>query len=304
MDFRGIGKVEKDFIPLLEEVCSRYPSLVDIRKKRSQIFTQWSFTALGRVFHFLNTKRVRDMQSFPNFKPHVDRVLEMKRLEKNVTILDMEVKTFLTKVDDVKEGFEECDLDVELRYDDGEKDLVKRMSYQEMLEAAFQMNTQAALLTLSVTETAAEGRFEQLKEKMDKALQVNLELNAKLHEMTIAQADCEKKQEDKATRLSETRVTEKRAIEACRKLRKNNDDLSLKCQNMKKVIEELVAQNTELIQEKERLYSGTSACVGDVIALQRFPSLRCGVVVSPSSHHGVCTTQLKIPVYSSLAFCC
>ncbi|KOM34052.1 hypothetical protein LR48_Vigan02g020200 [Vigna angularis] len=56
------------------------------------------------------------MQSFPNFKPHVDRVLEMKRLEKNVTILDMEVKTFLTKVDDVKEGFEECDLDVELRY--------------------------------------------------------------------------------------------------------------------------------------------------------------------------------------------
>ncbi|KAG2403510.1 uncharacterized protein HKW66_Vig0187970 [Vigna angularis] len=201
MDFRGIGKVEKDFIPLLEEVCSRYPSLVDIRKKRSQIFTQWSFTALGRVFHFLNTKRVRDMQSFPNFKPHVDRVLEMKRLEKNVTILDMEVKTFLTKVDDVKEGFEECDLDVELRYD-------KRPD---------------GSVNLRATET--------VKDK----------------DLTIAHADCEKKQEDVATRLCET---EKLAIEAGRKLQKNNEDLTLECENMKKVMKELIAHNNKVIQEK------------------------------------------------------
>ncbi|KAG2403511.1 Ubiquitin carboxyl-terminal hydrolase [Vigna angularis] len=57
VDFRDIGKVEKDFIPLLEEVCSQYPLLMDIKKKRSQRFTDWAFTALGRVLHFLNLKK-------------------------------------------------------------------------------------------------------------------------------------------------------------------------------------------------------------------------------------------------------
>eukprot|EP00256_Glycine_max_P031703 XP_006575933.1 ubiquitin carboxyl-terminal hydrolase 12 [Glycine max] len=62
VDFRGLGKLEEDFVPLLEEVCSRYPSLIDSMQKRSQRFIEWAFTALGRVLHFLKTKNVmRDM---------------------------------------------------------------------------------------------------------------------------------------------------------------------------------------------------------------------------------------------------
>ncbi|KAG2399192.1 MATH domain and coiled-coil domain-containing protein [Vigna angularis] len=302
VDFRGIGKVDKNFIPLLEEVCSWYPSLIDSKKNRSQRFTEWAFTALGRVLHFLNTKKLREMDhdAYNNLqilweevetfgfdlewliphvqfalgvKTHVERALEVKRLEENVTILEMEAMTSRTKMIEAmvnlrrtrrdlvktKDGFEECDLDAELGYGGGEKDLVRRMSHQELLEAAFEMSTRAALLMLRDTETA-EDRVKQLKEKLailnsdlDKALKVNFELNAKLPEMIIAHSDCEKKQEDVATRLFEARVTEKHTIETGRKFQKNNDDLTLKCQKMKKVIEELVMRNTEFIQQKTKL---------------------------------------------------
>ncbi|XP_014511357.1 uncharacterized protein LOC106770049 [Vigna radiata var. radiata] len=117
VDFRGIGKVEKKFIPLLKEVCSRYPSLIDNKKRKSQIFIESAFTALGRVLYFLKTKKVRDMdynacnhlqtlwEELETFefdllwlKPHVqsalgmttslEKVLAIKRLEEKVTILE------------------------------------------------------------------------------------------------------------------------------------------------------------------------------------------------------------------------
>jgi len=31
------------------------------RERRTRRFTEWGFTALGRVLHFLNTKKVKDM---------------------------------------------------------------------------------------------------------------------------------------------------------------------------------------------------------------------------------------------------
>ena len=60
-DFRGLGKIEKDFIQLLEEVCSKHPTLIEsqVKRYRSQRFSEWSFTALGRVLHFLKTKKVK-----------------------------------------------------------------------------------------------------------------------------------------------------------------------------------------------------------------------------------------------------
>ncbi|CAL0299480.1 unnamed protein product [Lupinus luteus] len=61
MDFRGLGKVEQAFVPLLEEVCSRHPSLIECQQKRSRSFTEWAFIALGRVLHFLKTKKIKDM---------------------------------------------------------------------------------------------------------------------------------------------------------------------------------------------------------------------------------------------------
>ncbi|KAJ7971377.1 Ubiquitin carboxyl-terminal hydrolase 12 [Quillaja saponaria] len=61
VDFRDLGEAEKAFVPLLEEVCSWYPSLIECQRKRSRMFTQWAFTALGRVLHFLKTTKVKNM---------------------------------------------------------------------------------------------------------------------------------------------------------------------------------------------------------------------------------------------------
>ncbi|KAM1363360.1 hypothetical protein FF1_028242 [Malus domestica] len=63
MDFRGLGKIERAFVPLLEEVCSWHPSLIECQKKRSRTYIEWAFTALGRVLHFLKTTKVKDMTS-------------------------------------------------------------------------------------------------------------------------------------------------------------------------------------------------------------------------------------------------
>ncbi|XP_050138114.1 MATH domain and coiled-coil domain-containing protein At3g58250-like [Malus sylvestris] len=60
-DFRGLGKIEKAFVPLLDEVCSWHPSLIECQRKRSRMFTEWAFTALGRLLHFMKTKKVKDM---------------------------------------------------------------------------------------------------------------------------------------------------------------------------------------------------------------------------------------------------
>nr|XP_011468754.1 PREDICTED: uncharacterized protein LOC101296030 isoform X2 [Fragaria vesca subsp. vesca] len=61
IDFRGLGKIDKTFVPLLEEVCLWHPSLISCQRKRSRMFSEWAFTALGRVLHFLKTTKVKDM---------------------------------------------------------------------------------------------------------------------------------------------------------------------------------------------------------------------------------------------------
>ncbi|XP_024161254.1 uncharacterized protein LOC112168364 isoform X2 [Rosa chinensis] len=60
-DFRGFGKVDKAFVPLLEEVCSLYPSLVECQQNRGEQFTQWAFTTLGRLLYFLKTRKPKDI---------------------------------------------------------------------------------------------------------------------------------------------------------------------------------------------------------------------------------------------------
>ncbi|MED6108800.1 hypothetical protein PIB30_027490, partial [Stylosanthes scabra] len=63
VDFRSLCKIEKRFVQLLEEACSNHPTLIESQQKRNktQKFIEWSFTALGRVLHFLNTKSAKDM---------------------------------------------------------------------------------------------------------------------------------------------------------------------------------------------------------------------------------------------------
>ncbi|XP_062017675.1 uncharacterized protein LOC133734029 isoform X2 [Rosa rugosa] len=60
-DFRGFGKVDKAFVPLLEEVCSLHPSLVECQQNRGEQFTQWAFTTLGRLLYFLKTRKPKDI---------------------------------------------------------------------------------------------------------------------------------------------------------------------------------------------------------------------------------------------------
>ncbi|CAJ1963884.1 unnamed protein product [Sphenostylis stenocarpa] len=116
-----LGKIEQTFLPLLEEVCSRHPLLINSQQKRSSRFVEWAFTALGRVLHFLKTKKVKDMdndacnhlkilwEELETFKfdltwlePHVqsalsmktltERAVKVKRLGENVDALEMKTK--------------------------------------------------------------------------------------------------------------------------------------------------------------------------------------------------------------------
>ncbi|CAJ1967355.1 unnamed protein product [Sphenostylis stenocarpa] len=133
--FRGLEKMEEDFIPLLEEVCSQHPSLVDRQKKRTLMYVEWAFTALGRVLHFLKTKKVKDMdddacnhlqvlwEELETFKfdltwlePHVqsalgmknyrERSIQVKKMKEKVSFLETETKMLKEKMMQAKINLE------------------------------------------------------------------------------------------------------------------------------------------------------------------------------------------------------
>ncbi|KAK7392745.1 hypothetical protein VNO78_21192 [Psophocarpus tetragonolobus] len=135
VDFRGLGKIEQDFVSLLEEVCLQHPSLINIQKNRTQRFVEWAFTALGRVLHFLKTKKVKDMndnacnhlqilwEELETFKfdlswlePHVksalsmknytERTIQLNKLKENVSALEKEVKMLKAKIMEAKVNLE------------------------------------------------------------------------------------------------------------------------------------------------------------------------------------------------------
>ncbi|KAJ1432889.1 TRAF-like [Sesbania bispinosa] len=143
VDFKGLGKIEKAFVPLLEEVFSWHPSLIDCQIKRTHRFKEWAFTSLGRVLHFLKTKKVKDMnesafsdlkilweeletckfnlswlephiQSALGMKSYIDRVEQVKRMKENVVALDRETEK-------LKEKLVAAVIDLEI----ARKDLVK-----------------------------------------------------------------------------------------------------------------------------------------------------------------------------------
>ncbi|XP_054792391.1 MATH domain and coiled-coil domain-containing protein At3g58270-like isoform X5 [Prosopis cineraria] len=127
VDFWGLGKIENVFVPLLEEVCSKHSSLIECQRKRSQRFVEWAFTSLGRVLHFLKTKRVKDMndeacehlqilgeeletfrfdlswlephvQSALGMKNYLEKAMRVKKLRENVSALEMEMKRLKAKL--------------------------------------------------------------------------------------------------------------------------------------------------------------------------------------------------------------
>ncbi|XP_047156277.1 MATH domain and coiled-coil domain-containing protein At2g01790-like [Vigna umbellata] len=63
MFMRSFTNIDRNYVPLLEEVCLQYPYLLVSQENRSCKFTEWAFTALGRLLYFLETKQVKDMDN-------------------------------------------------------------------------------------------------------------------------------------------------------------------------------------------------------------------------------------------------
>ncbi|CAN6567014.1 unnamed protein product [Malus baccata var. baccata] len=141
IDFRGLGKIDKAFVPFLEEVCLLHPSLIECQRKRSPMFTEWAFTALGRLLHFLKTNKGTDMnedacehlrllweelesfrfdlawlephvQSALGMKKFVERELEVRELRNNVDALEIEVKRLKARLNLAELDFEDAKRDM------------------------------------------------------------------------------------------------------------------------------------------------------------------------------------------------
>lgn len=127
IDFKSLVPEEAAFIPLWEEVCSWHLSLVENQRRRSPRFILWAFIALGRVLHFLKTKKIRDMgeddsmhlqvlweelqsfgfdltwlephvQSALGAKAYLERVKHVKNLRDNVATLEIEMRKLKAKL--------------------------------------------------------------------------------------------------------------------------------------------------------------------------------------------------------------
>ncbi|MED6108142.1 hypothetical protein PIB30_020589 [Stylosanthes scabra] len=99
VDFKGLCKIGKEFVQILEEVCSRHPNLVEIHRKRkmSEKFNEWLFTTLGKVLHFLKTKKVKDMLNDDACKElqYLWEELEMVKFDDDLSWLKKHVESAL-----------------------------------------------------------------------------------------------------------------------------------------------------------------------------------------------------------------
>ncbi|CAL5183767.1 unnamed protein product [Lathyrus oleraceus] len=128
VDFKGLGQIEKAFVPLLEEACTQQPSLIVSQQKRSGKFMEWAFMALGRVLYFLKTKKVKDMndlackelqmlweelelfsfdltwleprvQSALRMKSYLEKLDEAQKLKNTLVVLELEIERLKSKID-------------------------------------------------------------------------------------------------------------------------------------------------------------------------------------------------------------
>ncbi|XP_054791938.1 MATH domain and coiled-coil domain-containing protein At3g58270-like isoform X2 [Prosopis cineraria] len=145
IDYQSLKPEEVGFVLLLEDVCSRNPSLIESQKKRSPKFTHWAFIALGQVLHFLKTTKAKNMdESACNYfqglweevqlfgfdltwlEPHVqyalgmkdylERAKKVKKLEEEVVALENEMKKLRACL-----AATEVDLNIERRHLRGEE---------------------------------------------------------------------------------------------------------------------------------------------------------------------------------------
>ncbi|XP_028804765.1 protein RESTRICTED TEV MOVEMENT 3-like [Neltuma alba] len=159
VDFKDLGKIEKKFVPLLEEVCSWHPSLMDCQKNKSRKFTEWVFTALGRVLQFLKGKKWKDMneeaceklrqvweelemsrldlswleplvKSAVNMKGYDEKAEKVKKLKQNLVVVEAELKTIKEKLASTEQRVEMARKElVNAEQDFEEKDLDAKIGY-------------------------------------------------------------------------------------------------------------------------------------------------------------------------------
>ncbi|QHO25680.1 hypothetical protein HN51_048988 [Arachis hypogaea] len=142
IDLNGGGKIGKVHLELLDKACSKHPSLIESLIKSSQRFIEGGFTALGRVLHFLKTKKMKDMMNddaarkelqdlwdevervgFDDLtwlEPHVRSALSMKdyiqreevvtKLKGNVVDLEDRVKRAKRELEIAEKDFDKRDL--------------------------------------------------------------------------------------------------------------------------------------------------------------------------------------------------
>ncbi|KAK7244716.1 hypothetical protein RIF29_39542 [Crotalaria pallida] len=123
LDFEKLKlpREEMAYIPLLEEACIWHSSLIISQKKKSELFKAWAFISLGKVLHFLKTKKVKDMdenvcdelrdlweelkssgfdlawlephvQSALGAKAHLEKTMTVKKLQDDVVAMEIKMK--------------------------------------------------------------------------------------------------------------------------------------------------------------------------------------------------------------------
>ncbi|MED6147993.1 hypothetical protein PIB30_049032 [Stylosanthes scabra] len=60
VDFYGLCRVDKSFLPLLKEACGKNPNLIECQRKHSEMLRQSAFDSLGRLLFLLHNVRIRD----------------------------------------------------------------------------------------------------------------------------------------------------------------------------------------------------------------------------------------------------
>ncbi|KAI9111195.1 hypothetical protein K1719_017806 [Acacia pycnantha] len=154
-----LGKVEKSFVPLLVEVCSWHPSLLDCKKNKSRRFTEWAFTALGQVLRFLKNKKWKDMnekaceelqqlweelemsrldlswleplvKSAVNMKGYYEKVDKVKNMKQNLVMLETKMNMIKEKLVVTEESIEMMRKELVNAVEDfEEKDLEAEIGY-------------------------------------------------------------------------------------------------------------------------------------------------------------------------------
>ncbi|KAK4261750.1 hypothetical protein QN277_004706 [Acacia crassicarpa] len=159
VEFKDLGRIEKPFIPLLEEVCSWHPSLMECKNNRSRRFTEWAFNSLGRVLQFLRDNKWKDMndeaceqlqnlweelemsrldltwleprvKSALKMKGYEEKAEKVKKLRENLVALEREMKELKEKLGDSEQSVEMIRKDL-MNVEEGfeEKDLEAEIGY-------------------------------------------------------------------------------------------------------------------------------------------------------------------------------